>query len=202
METKVWNELFGVFAEAHPESVPKSLWTKGTEAGAKGWLGVEGEASRYPVFNVRLAEAVRFATWLGGKLPSDAEWDKAAGLRDHPSDAIGPFTVSGGIEDVAVGRENEGPIPTGSSKDDVSMYGVKDMAGNGWEFTRSPAITVDLPPVEEFENDLSLPIKQRGRSYTEDGPLTFEAMLQPPIGQIFAHKWTSFRVVFEQPEEE
>jgi formylglycine-generating enzyme required for sulfatase activity len=198
----VWNDLFGVFAEAHPEAVVDSSWTKGAQVGRTS-LGVTGAQSKLPVLNVRLAEAVRFASWLGGRLPTADEWDKAAGLNDQPAGAAGPFVMPKNLDDldVAVGREAEGPIPVGSSKDDVSVFGMRDAAGNGWEFTSSDFVNAALPPVEEFERDLTLQVMRRGHSFGETNPLTFEAMREPQFNLPTPHHWTSFRVVFEEPEQ-
>ncbi|MDQ3332452.1 MAG: bifunctional serine/threonine-protein kinase/formylglycine-generating enzyme family protein, partial [Planctomycetota bacterium] len=153
METKVWNDLFHAFADAHPEVVAGSLWTKGAEASGRS-LGVEGQAAMFPVLNVRLREAVPFATWLGGRLPTTKEWDKAAGLDDRPKEATGPFEVLEDISklDVAVGREATGPIPIGSSKHDVSTFGMKDVAGNGWELTSTSFFGGDLASQDQWED--------------------------------------------------
>ncbi len=177
METKVWNELFAVFRSS-TSGGSRRLSGRRAQKPDGEWLGVEGEAARYPVFNVRLAEAVRFATWLGGKLPSAEEWDKAAGFNDRPSRGHWSLLQHRvGCNDIAVDRENEGPVPVGSSKDDVSVFGVRDVAGNGWEFTRTSFGDPDMPPVEEFENDYNVVRScNAAAAMRKTEPLTFEAM--------------------------
>ncbi len=68
METKVWSDLFRVFAVTHPEKLAEdTVWT-------------ENQPGKKPVFHVNLHEAYWCARWMGGQLPSAKEWDTAAGF--------------------------------------------------------------------------------------------------------------------------
>jgi serine/threonine protein kinase len=120
--------------------------------------------TRLPVMNVTIDEAHSFAEWVhsDARLPTEQEWKKAAGYydchgenqkenrshdlcADYPE---GPFR--GRWEDgpdISVGRLR--PRAVGTSEDDVSLFGCRDMAGNGYEFTISNSD--DLPIVKEPE---------------------------------------------------
>jgi serine/threonine protein kinase len=173
MESKVWDDLFDHFRRAQPDVVKATSWRLGDQG---GWL---------PAVRVTVEEAEAFATWLGGKLPTGRQWDKAAGFFQRGNRA-GPARG----QRVAVRRFQEGPRPVNApDSDDVSPYGVRDLAGNGTELTRDRL------------GDL---VVLRGRSWRAPGPLTYadlenqqknnQALVQYANA---ASPTTGFRVVLE-----
>ena len=90
------------------------------------------EYAEFPVVNVSWEDAVDFCEWVGGRLPTEAEWEKAArGANgslypwgdEAPSCALANFNNCVG-DTTAVGA-----YPSGASP-----YGALDMAGNVWEW--------------------------------------------------------------------
>jgi len=184
MVDRVWNGLFAEFVAGHEDdpAVQKSQWKKGAvkrNADGDSYIDLGSDDPMMPVFRADIQEAELCAEWLGGQLPTAAQWDRAAGLpttlKEEDSDK-GPFEPDWQPGDIAVGREEQGPMAVGKAAKDRSIYGVHDMAGNGFEWTRScKDASLDY---YEYDGNLSKvgptwDVLLRGRTYFNPDPLTF-----------------------------
>jgi gamma-glutamyl hercynylcysteine S-oxide synthase len=92
----------------------------------------------WPVY-VSHDEASAYAKWIGKELPSETEWHRAAfatrdrSERPYPWGAEPPSPRHGNFD-----LRRWDPVPVGSFPDGSSDFGVADLSGNGWEWTRTP----------------------------------------------------------------
>lgn len=109
-----------------------------------------------PATHVSWTEAMTFCLWLGGRLPTEGEWEKAA---RGPGGNYFPWgddwdSSKANIEHLASG--NVEAVTTYSERD-ISYYGIKNMAGNVREWTASRGSS--LPIDSKFFNDVIVPAK-------------------------------------------
>jgi formylglycine-generating enzyme required for sulfatase activity len=110
-----------------------------------------------PVY-VTYDEASAYARWKGMRLPSEAEFHRAAygtpsgEERPHPWGDAAPDATRGQFDFASFG-----PVAVGSHPAGASAWGVHDLVGNGWEWTSSifagfPGFTA-MPSYPQYSAD-------------------------------------------------
>ncbi|MCM2579656.1 ergothioneine biosynthesis protein EgtB [Streptomyces meridianus] len=100
---------------------------------------VEPVPPQEPVLHVSWYEADAYARWAGRRLPSEAEWEKAA--RHDPSSGRSLRYPWGDAdpapEHANLGQRHLQPAPVGSYPEGASPLGVHQLIGDVWEWTSS-----------------------------------------------------------------
>ena len=120
---EVTNDAYAAFINS-TGARPPGQWVNGQPPEGRG---------RYPASGMNWYDADRYCQWDGKRLPTEAEWEKAArgpeGFQfpwGNEFDEKKANTGGSGLGDLA---------PGGSFPESRSPYGVDDMAGNLWEWT-------------------------------------------------------------------
>ncbi|MBN1285796.1 MAG: SUMF1/EgtB/PvdO family nonheme iron enzyme [Anaerolineae bacterium] len=135
-QTEITNAQYRACAEAYECTIPK-----GTEYFDRNF-------SDYPITRITWEQASQFASWIGGNLPTEAQWEYAArgpagwvypwgNLFDFGSIRLNFCDVTCYIEDIRDETQNDGyqlKAPVGSYPRGASWVGALDMAGNVWEW--------------------------------------------------------------------
>ena len=138
---ELWDDASWEWREAEQVSHP-AFWSPASGSGADAWAwrGMFEEIPlplAWPCY-VSQAEASAFARWKGRRLPTEAEYHRAAygspdgEEREFPWGAAPPQPAHGNFD-----FQSWEPVPAGARPAGASAWGVHDLVGNGWEWTAS-----------------------------------------------------------------
>jgi iron(II)-dependent oxidoreductase len=203
---ELWSDDGRAWLEETGERAPQG-WVADASGGwrVRRFGHLEPLDPREPVQHVCFFEAEAFARWAGGRLPTEAEWEKAAAWdpaerrgRTYPWGEAPPGPERANLDQAAFG-----PAPVGSFPAGASAYGVEQLLGDVYEWTSSPFTgypgysTFPYPEYSEVFFDDGYRVL-RGASWASAGWVarsTFRNWDHPQRRQIFA----GLRLAWELP---
>ena len=185
MKTEVTNEQYA-------RCVKKGACTEPTDNGRL----LDPAYAQYPVTGVTWKQANDFAAWVGGRLPTEAEWEKACRSTDGRTYPWGDAAAANDLANYNnVGGDT---TPVGSYPGGASPYGALDMSGNVWEWTSS--LIAKYPyhyDGREDPNGEGRRMVRGGSYYYTHYQLTCSTRL--PMEPAEGNPQVGLRVVFDQP---
>jgi len=121
--TPVTNARYARFVEATNHR-PPLFWPNGE---------CPASLRDHPVVGVDLFDAIAFALWAGGALPSELEWCEASGLEEPRAFVWGDDFDAARCNTTRSGLK--GTAPVGSFPEGAAPSGALDLCGNVWEMT-------------------------------------------------------------------
>jgi len=140
---ELWDQAGWEYVKREGINAPKHWYRE--EPHASSWwrtrrFGFEESLNPHtPVMHVSWYEADAYARWAGKRLPTEAEWEKAASWdpetgtkRLYPWGEESPTPELANLDQLAFSAAEVGAYPKGAS-----AYGVLGMVGDVWEWTAS-----------------------------------------------------------------
>jgi len=166
-------------------------WREESRALRPVYWDEDGQARRYdarrplaphePVIHVCWYEAEAFCNWAGRRLPTEAEWELAAGTPEKRR-----FPWGEGLEERHANLDGRagGPVDVAAHPEGDSACGCRQMVGNVWEWTAS-----DFKPYPGFVAD---PYKEYSEPWFSSPHKVLRGGCWATRGRLLRNTWRNF----------
>jgi len=190
LDARWWRPEDWAWVQAEPVRHPLFWEQHGRAWYWRGMFDLIPLPCSWPVY-VSHAEASAYARWRGARLPSEAEFQRAAygapsgGDRAYPWGHAAPTPEHGALD-----FSTWDPHPAGSHPAGRSAWGIDDLVGNGWEWTSTSfapfaGFTV-IPSYPEYSADFF-----DGEHFVMKGasPVTARELVRPTFRNWFRPRY-------------
>ena len=200
-----WAEYLPFIQEKGPAGPQGEMYLDTDDPDAKivsqgdGWV-VEKGFEKHPAGEMAWGGALAYCRWKRKKLPTEAQWEKAARGTDGRLYPWGDRKPSG--EYLFLGDYRGQTAVAGSYPKGASPYGVNDMAGQVWEWTTSLAMAYPYKSKDGRENLGAVDgrvVRGGNSSSLPDGMTTTNREVVMPGRQATGHAYIGFRCAAEPP---
>ena len=120
---EITNAQYKLFVEENRRPKPRG------NQGQDIWQEEKFAGSQLPVVGVTWFDAQAFAEWIGGSLPTEAQWERAARGKRRNTYPWGNGSPRS-RQHANFARRYDGPMPVGQFPKGSTTEGLEDMAGN------------------------------------------------------------------------
>ncbi|MFW5858211.1 MAG: formylglycine-generating enzyme family protein, partial [Planctomycetota bacterium] len=188
--TPVTAAMYRTFCEATGRKMPAEFWGK----------ALEGET---PMLGLNWRQAAAYAEWAGVRLPTEAQWERAARGDDgrvYPwGNAWDPDRCW--CQANTLHADEPWPHPVRTRPAGTSPFGVEDMAGNCWEYVRdwhAPDAHRRSPAINPAGPGSGTHKVLKGGSWQWDRTYLRSAYREANPPHIDNWLWVGFRCVLDQ----
>lgn len=200
-----WKDYLPFIQEKGPTGPQGEMYLDTYDPDAKivqrsdAWV-VEKGFEKHPAGEMAWGGALDYCRWKRKKLPTEAQWEKAARGADGRLYPWGNRKPSG--EYLFLGDYRGQTAVVGSYLKGASPYGVNDMAGQVWEWTASLAMPYPYKPKDGRESlsAVDARVVRGGNSASlPDGMTATSREVVMPGRQATGHAYIGFRCASEPP---